>query len=49
VRRFEEKHLEATEPSGFEERMRGRALRGHTASQRALKATEERRKALEGE
>jgi len=49
VRRFEEKLIEAEMPMDFEERLRKRALKGHIASQRALKAAEERRKALEGE
>jgi len=49
VRRFEEKRIEAEMPMDFEERLRKRALKGHIASQRALAAAEERRKALEGE
>lgn len=47
VRRFEEKVIEAEWPKDFEERLRKRALKGHIASERALKAAEERRKALE--
>ena len=49
VRRFEEKVIEAEWPMDFEERLRKRALKGHIASERALRAAEERRKALEGE